>query len=163
MIIVCIIKVSAGDTINGQVDTTWVVFWYVVEAAGAVVMVSVTAFRSLFTADTPGYKLSSQSARHWLSRMRALAGRRTAHAQVESEPSSPTTYVRTSIHQNSFDEEKSTGSGEMSIPIQGIRVTHDMFTIHTVSKHLPISDSTGLMSSEDHSSKIVRPSCESIV
>lgn len=48
MIVIVIIKVSTGNIADGQVDSPWVLFWLHVEAAVAVVVVSITAFRVLF-------------------------------------------------------------------------------------------------------------------
>lgn len=52
MIAFAIIRVAAADTINGDIDSIWVVFWFQVETSVAVIMVSVSAFRALFIAHT---------------------------------------------------------------------------------------------------------------
>lgn len=44
-----IVSVSAANIINGQVDTTCVLLWLEIEACVTVMMVSVTAFRTMFT------------------------------------------------------------------------------------------------------------------
>ena len=31
--IICIIRISGGNTVNGQIDTAWVIFWLQVEAS----------------------------------------------------------------------------------------------------------------------------------
>ena len=46
---------------NGQDDFAWVVFWLQVEAAVAVIVVSVSAYRSVFLADQSQYR---ESPRH---------------------------------------------------------------------------------------------------
>ena len=48
MIVIVIIKVSTGTIADGQVDSPWVLFWLHVEAAVAVIVISITAFRVLF-------------------------------------------------------------------------------------------------------------------
>ncbi|KAL8796095.1 MAG: hypothetical protein Q9195_001427 [Heterodermia aff. obscurata] len=54
--LICIIRISGGNTVNGQIDTAWVIFWLQVEAAVAVIIVSVTAYRMLFVAENPQYR-----------------------------------------------------------------------------------------------------------
>ncbi|CAF9917339.1 MAG: hypothetical protein HETSPECPRED_003214 [Heterodermia speciosa] len=54
--IICIVRISGGNTTNGQVDSAWVIFWLQVEAAVAVIIVSVTAYRMLFIAETQQYR-----------------------------------------------------------------------------------------------------------
>ena len=49
MIICSIVRISAADIVDDQVDTTWVLLWLEIEACVAVIAVSVTAFRTLFT------------------------------------------------------------------------------------------------------------------
>ena len=48
--IIAIIKVAGGLTSDGGVDSSWVLFWYTIEAAVAIIVVSFTAFRALFVA-----------------------------------------------------------------------------------------------------------------
>jgi len=45
--IVSIVRIAGGIS-NGMVDPAWVNFWLQVEAAVAVMIVSITAYRSLF-------------------------------------------------------------------------------------------------------------------
>ncbi|MCJ1246847.1 hypothetical protein MMC30_004056 [Trapelia coarctata] len=127
MIITCIIKVSAGNTINGQVDTTWVVFWYVAEAAIAVIMVSVTAFRSLFVTDIPKYAGSPTAVHDSHTR---LWSRKKANTPDEMASMSGVSGlgVRTSIGQNHSYENDSVKSGSPTLPRHGIRVTHNIST-----------------------------------
>ena len=49
-IIISIIRLAGGGSGNGGIDTAWVLFWYDIEAAIAIIIVSVTAFRALFVA-----------------------------------------------------------------------------------------------------------------
>ena len=68
--IICIVRISGGNTVNGQIDTAWVIFWLQVEAAVAVIIVSVTAYRMLFVAENSQYRDSPQQvtasrARFW--------------------------------------------------------------------------------------------------
>ena len=45
-----IIKIAGGNTSHGQVDSAWATFWYQAEAAIAVIVVSISAYRALFIA-----------------------------------------------------------------------------------------------------------------
>ena len=49
MIICSIVRISAANIKNGQVDTTWVLLWLEIEGCVAVIVVSISAFRTLFT------------------------------------------------------------------------------------------------------------------
>lgn len=51
MILCSIIRISVSNIIDGQVDTTWVLLWTEIEACVAVIVVSITAFRTLFTSN----------------------------------------------------------------------------------------------------------------
>ena len=48
MIVCAIVRVSAANIVGGQVDVIWVLLWLEIEACVAVVVVSVSAFRTLF-------------------------------------------------------------------------------------------------------------------
>ena len=49
-IVISIIRLAGAGSSHGQIDTAWVLFWYDIEAAIAIIIVSVTAFRALFVA-----------------------------------------------------------------------------------------------------------------
>lgn len=49
-IIISIIRLAGGDANNSELDQSWVIFWYDIEAAIAIIIVSVSAFRALFVA-----------------------------------------------------------------------------------------------------------------
>ncbi|KAI4219626.1 MAG: hypothetical protein LQ349_008303 [Xanthoria aureola] len=51
MIIVSIVRIAGARFPNGSVDSAWVVFWLQLEAAVAVIIVSITSYRSLFVKD----------------------------------------------------------------------------------------------------------------
>ena len=74
MIITCIIQVSSIRTVTGTIDVTWEIFWQLAEACIAVLMVSLTALRSLFVGHgsrvrrSPGQSWSSRQAKKWLRR-----------------------------------------------------------------------------------------------
>ncbi|KAL8633179.1 hypothetical protein Q9189_001079, partial [Teloschistes chrysophthalmus] len=46
--IVSIVRIAGADLPNGMVDSAWVNFWLQIEAAVAVIVVSISAYRSLF-------------------------------------------------------------------------------------------------------------------
>ena len=48
MIIIAIIRIAKAPLPNNATDTVWLFFWQFMEAAAAVLMVSLTAIRSLF-------------------------------------------------------------------------------------------------------------------
>ena len=54
MVIICIVKLSGFQATTNTTDMTWDVFWHFMETCVAVIMVSSTAFRSLFVAHGSG-------------------------------------------------------------------------------------------------------------
>lgn len=50
-IIVSIVRIAGARFPNGSVDSAWVTFWLQLEAAVAVIIVSMTSYRSLFVRD----------------------------------------------------------------------------------------------------------------
>lgn len=48
MIVICIIRVTTCKLPNGIIDSTWLALWQCIETNTAILMVSLTAFRSLF-------------------------------------------------------------------------------------------------------------------
>ena len=53
-IIICIVKLSGFRASTNTMDMTWEMFWHFIETCIAVIMVSSTAFRSLFVANWSG-------------------------------------------------------------------------------------------------------------
>ena len=128
MIITSIIKISAGNIIHGQIDTTWAIFWLQAEAAVAVMVVSISAFRALFVVDGfQDQKVQQQAAssRRWL-----WSRSRTAHSKLPSIPSPTMTGVKTLIGHSSNHRIRSTDSQGIDLQgiTPGIRVTHDINT-----------------------------------
>ncbi|KAL8750839.1 MAG: hypothetical protein Q9199_006822 [Rusavskia elegans] len=50
-IITVIVKVGGGNTNDGQIDSSWVIFWLQMEAAVAVMVASIIAYRALFVVE----------------------------------------------------------------------------------------------------------------
>ena len=51
MMIIAIVRVAASALPDGVTDTSWLFFWQTMEAAVAIIIVSLTAIRSLFGAN----------------------------------------------------------------------------------------------------------------
>ena len=95
MIIVVIIKVSTGTLSDGQVDSPWVLFWFHIEAAVAVIVLSITAFRALF--------VSSQGNAHSWNRLARGGGEGSTQKGPLYTPfggSPPTTVTSTASSNN---------------------------------------------------------------
>ena len=133
LIIISIIKVAAGDFINGQVDTTWAIFWLQAEASVAVIVSSITIFRSLFVPDEP--KPSNEPKK---SQATSNDTRRTSqlYKYFPTVPSPMFTGTRTSIRKSSWTERntfrRSGVSDDLVLPLEGsgIVVTHDVSLEH---------------------------------
>ena len=48
-----IVRVGAANVVYGHMDVTWILLWVEIEACLAVIVVSLMAFRTLFTSNTP--------------------------------------------------------------------------------------------------------------
>ncbi len=56
MIVICIIRVTTCKLPNGIIDSTWLGLWQCIETNTAILLVSLTAFRSLYRQGaSPGY------------------------------------------------------------------------------------------------------------
>ena len=60
-IITVIVKISGGNTIAGQIDSSWVTFWLHMEAAVAVMVASIMVYRALFVVER---SRTEESPRH---------------------------------------------------------------------------------------------------
>lgn len=116
MIIATLIRFS-GIGVSGSIDITWNIFWMFVEGCIAVIMVSFTVFRSLFTKD--GFKFPQRkakpmwSSREWL-RNRKLweANKNEINDNLPAIPSAALTGMRTIT---------STASHSTRTPVDGIQ------------------------------------------
>lgn len=111
MIVIVIIKVSTGTIADGQVDSPWVLYWLHVEAAVAVVVVSMTAFRVLFVrpGDADLRKHSNQNGTY-------------QKGMTRTSPSSRTE-VSSSTKNDFLGRDDSFGSVEMDFPFQEYGIT----------------------------------------
>ncbi len=135
--IISIIKVAGASTSNGGVDSSWVLLWYDVEAAVAIIVVSFTAFRALFVAhQAMKYRSPAENA----STSRKLWSGKAKSSQSKELPAIPSpvlsgvrTYIRGSQYGGgSFGR----GGDDTELPLQGpgIIVTQN---IHSEKVNLP--------------------------
>lgn len=146
MIITAIVQISAIHAPTDTIDVTWEIFWQLMEACIAVIMVSLTAFRSLFVAHGSGAKSPPHkpSLRKRILNSKIAVGRKRAGENNNDEaeglpeiPRATITGMRSFIRGNRADGSvmKSEGSGdtEASWPLedesanQTIRVERDMW------------------------------------
>ena len=80
MVIIAVIRISAGKLPNGQVDICWIFMWHQIECCVAVIVVSVSAFRALFVAKQAG----KYNARAIGSGPREKSGRSWAHSKAST-------------------------------------------------------------------------------
>ncbi|KAI4108317.1 MAG: hypothetical protein LQ339_002218 [Xanthoria mediterranea] len=76
-IITVIVKISGGNTNNGQIDSSWVIFWLQMEAAVAVMVASIIAYRALFVVE----RSRTQDSPRYISWVRAKVRARSNHSQ----------------------------------------------------------------------------------
>ena len=121
-----IIRVAGGNIGHGQVDSAWAIFWDQAEAAIAIIVVSVSAFRALFVThraskqQSPAHRTSS-SGSFW-----SKISKR--HERMLAAPAPALNGGRTYIRHSPYCSGSFEGSQDMELPLQeqGIRVTHDI-------------------------------------
>ena len=124
--ITAIIKLAGGNTSHGQVDSAWAIFWLQAEAAVAIIVVSITAFRALFVAHRAS---KEQSPNYHTSNSRSIWSKIARHhdnlpAARPRTSNSARTYIRHSPYASANFE----GSRDLELPLQapGILVTHEI-------------------------------------
>jgi len=123
--ITAIVKIAGGNISQGQVDSAWVIFWEQAEAAVAIIVVSVSAFRALFIA----HRASKQSPAYKLSDSRSIWSRTSkSRGDQPSVPPSAFTGVKTLIRRSPHDECTFNDSQDTELPLRGpqILVTHNV-------------------------------------
>ena len=117
--ITAIVKVAGGNISHGQVDSAWAIFWLQAEAAVAIIVVSVTAFRALFIAHRASKQLSpAENASASTSRSIWSKGLRR-HKDLPAAPAPSFTGVRTFIRQSPNRAGSFEGSRDIELPLQG--------------------------------------------
>ena len=115
-----IVKIAGGNISHGQVDSAWAIFWEQAEAAIAVVVVSISAFRALFVAhraskqQSPAYKLSD-SRSFW-------SGKPRFRQNMPTAPSPTFTGVKTFVRQAPYEASSIGGSQDMELPLRGPQI-----------------------------------------
>ena len=135
MIVISIVRVS-GFIIKNTFDLVWVIFWHQMEAAVAIIMVSITAFRSLLGIKVQKARDKNKREQYWFSNRPKLLARYFKKAtpeegkfeQLPSIPAATLTGMRTFIHGNGIWDEST-----------AIGITHK-----------PEKDSPGALSHEPH-------------
>ena len=89
MIIIACVRVLAFN-INGTYNAVWGIFWHQTEAAVAIIMVSITAFRSLLGLISLKAQKKKKMERYWFAdraklQIRYFKKRREAEAESEFE------------------------------------------------------------------------------
>ena len=123
-----IIRLAGASAGAGIIDTAWVLLWYDAEAAVAIIVVSVTAFRALFVAHqarryrSPGEKASS-SWNFWSRKTKSSGNKETPEVPV---PPPVLGGVRTHIRGSQYggkNYEKASDDMELPLHAPGIHVT----------------------------------------
>lgn len=101
MIIITIIRIS-GFVIKGQFDIVWGLFWHQMEGVVAIIMVSLTTFRSLLGIKALKAREKKKLERYWFSHRPQLLARhfKKATQQLPSVSGATLTGMRTFINGN---------------------------------------------------------------
>ena len=124
--ITAIIRVAGGNLGHGQVDSAWAIFWDQAEAAVAIIVVSVSAFRALFVTHRAS---KQQSPAHRSSTYGSFWSKISKrHDNLPAAPAPAVNGGRTYIRHSPYCSGSFEESHDMEIPLQeqGIRVTHDI-------------------------------------
>lgn len=124
--ITAIIKVAGGNIGHDQVDSAWVIFWEQAEASVAIIVVSVSAFRTLFVTHRAS---KQQSPAHHTSTTGLIWSRiARRHDNLPAAPAPTLAGARTYIRHSPYGSGSFEGSRDVELPLQGqgIRVTHDI-------------------------------------
>ncbi|CAO1596352.1 hypothetical protein XANCAGTX0491_000203 [Xanthoria calcicola] len=124
-IIVSIVRIAGARFPNGSVDSAWVVFWLQLEAAVAVIIVSITSYRSLFVKDksTDNNKKSPRDVRSstgykrklWSSREKREEGTKQG-VEMPTLPDPTLTWMRTVIGRARGYDDRFSRSEEFFLP-----------------------------------------------
>lgn len=143
MIIVAIVRVSGLRIRTTNIDVQWELFWQDVEATVAVIMVSITAFRSLI--GVKALKAREKRERSWFSYRRKLLARNfkkvpkdeTDIEQLPPIPRATLTGIRTFI--NSDKTWNNPGATGMTHASQGDWSGVDIHETHNIGVTQQIS------------------------
>ncbi|KAI4111615.1 MAG: hypothetical protein LQ339_000486 [Xanthoria mediterranea] len=131
-IIVSIVRIAGARFPNGSVDSAWVVFWLQLEAAVAVIIVSITSYRSLFVKDksTDHNKKSPRDLRSSTGYKRKLWSREKREEEGVEMPTLPDptlTGMRTVIGRARGYDDRFSRSEDFFLPstAKGIVVTRE--------------------------------------
>lgn len=136
MIIIAIVRLL-GFLINNIFNLVWGLFWHQAEAAIAILMVSITAFRSLLGIKALKAREKKDMERFWFARRPKLPARYFKKAtedeseseQLPSIPGATLTGMRTFINGNGiWDESEKDWPGTASHEPQEIEVAHQIST-----------------------------------
>ncbi|KAL8857920.1 MAG: hypothetical protein Q9178_005539 [Gyalolechia marmorata] len=124
--IVCIVRVAGVQLSDGSVDSAWATFWLHIEAAVAVVIISITSYRSLFVKDKPtdrkGSRYHSNKQRLWNRRRREEKG-----VEMPTMPGPTLTGMRTVISKAGGYDDMYSMNDDLFLPptVGDIAVTRD--------------------------------------
>lgn len=123
--ITAIIKIAGGNINHGQVDSAWAIFWFQAEAAIAVLVVSISAYRALFVAHRASKRQSPAQRTYtgpsiWSKNTK---GHKEWPGVSATSPPGVTTDIQSPYGAKSFE-----ASQDMELPLRGpgILVTQDI-------------------------------------
>ncbi|KAL8711212.1 MAG: hypothetical protein Q9220_004357 [cf. Caloplaca sp. 1 TL-2023] len=126
-IITAIVRVSGGKSANGQIDSSWVIFWLHIETAVAVMVASISAYRALFVVERSRHHETPR----YISRLRAKLWERSKDSHetrnnnnnnkgLPSIPAPTLSGMQTFINHAPYGDERSMKTDESS-PSRQIR------------------------------------------
>ena len=121
MIIIAIVRVAASVLPGGVTDTAWLFFWQTMEAAVAVITVSLTAFRSLFGQNAAG---SSKGTPLCGNEAQGRTSTRDQYNKIHTGPYGVLSSVKSTVLSNN-EAARDEDTQELSPFDGGIRVTHE--------------------------------------
>ena len=151
MIIIAIVRVW-GFIINNTLNLVWGVFWHQAEAAIAIIMVSITAFRSLLGIKALKAQEKKKMERSWFAHRPKLLARyfeksteeESEFEQLPSVPGATLTGMRTFINGNRiWDDSMAMGmthQSEKDWPLPASHKPQEIEVTHKISTESDIFD-----------------------
>ena len=128
MIIIAIVRVAASSLPGGVTDTAWLFFWQTMEAAVAVITVSLTAIKSLFGQNAAGSSKGTPLREREGQGMHNSTSTKDKYSRIHAGPYGVVSNIRSTAQPSNQGRESD--AQELSPFDQDIHVTHESIVSH---------------------------------
>ena len=128
MIIIAIVRVAAASLPGGVTDTAWLFFWQTLEAAVAVITVSLTVIRSLFGQNAAGSPRNTPLREKNGQGMHNSTTTRDKYSRIHAGSYDVVSNIRSTAQPSNQGRESD--AHELSLFDQDIHITHESIVSH---------------------------------